>query len=48
MKVTFRIVSIGERFTHNGIQYIKQSTRTARLVNYDRVFYIGQFEGCEV
>lgn len=48
MHITFRIISIGERFMLNGNEYIKQSTRTARMLSTGRTFYIGQFEGCKV
>ena len=46
MHITFRIISIGERFMLNGNEYVKQSTRTARMLSIDRVFYIGQMDVC--
>jgi hypothetical protein len=48
MGITFRIVRIGELFTCNGNTYIKQSTRTAKMVSNGRVFYMGQMETCKV
>jgi hypothetical protein len=48
MKITFRVVRVGELFSHNGNLYQKQSTRTARLLSANRVFYIGQMEACKV
>jgi hypothetical protein len=38
----FNEIRIGSMFRFNGSDYRKQSTRTARNLNYDRVFYIGQ------
>ena len=32
MKVTFRMVRIGEMFTLNGNTYVKKSTRTASMI----------------
>lgn len=40
----FNEVRVGSLFRHNGNDYQKQSTRTARNLNYDRVFYFGQSE----
>lgn len=48
MKVTFRIVGIGERFECNGNTCIKKSTRTAEIVGTGRVFYFGQMDVCKV
>ena len=48
MKVTFRILGIGELFECNGNQYVKQSTRTARMVANGRVFYMEQLAICTV
>jgi hypothetical protein len=42
--VYFEELRIGRLFHLNGNDYIKQSTRTARLLAYDRVFYIGKQE----
>ena len=52
MKVTFRVVRIGEMFQLNGNTYVKKSTRTATMIglgktgDYCRTFYIGQLETC--
>jgi len=40
----FSELRIGRLFHLNGNDYIKQSTRTARLLSADRVFYIGKTE----
>ena len=36
---TFRALPIGAHFTCNGKRCIKQSSRTAKLIDYGRVFY---------
>lgn len=43
--ITFRALPVGAHFTCNGNRCVKQSTKTARLVDYNRVFY---FRGVEV
>lgn len=48
MKVTFRLVRVGEMFTCNGNTYVKKSTRTALMVSSNRTFYIGQLEDCKI
>ena len=48
MNVTFRTIGIGENFILNGNEYIKRSTRTALMLSTNRIFYIGQLEGCKV
>ena len=40
----FNEVRIGRMFHLNGNDYIKQSSRTARMLSNGRVFYIGQKE----
>ena len=40
----FRDFRIGRMFHLNGNDYVKQSTRTARMLSTGRVFYIGQTE----
>lgn len=40
----FKDLALGRMFRLNGNDYVKQSTRTARNINFDRVFYIGQKE----
>lgn len=42
--VTFRALPVGAHFMCNGNRCVKQSTATARLVDYDRVFYFGKTE----
>ena len=44
----FKDLKIGDIFTNNGNKCKKQSTRTALLTDYNRVFYFGQNEICEV
>jgi len=39
MKTIFASLPVGTRFTCNGQECIKQSTRTALMVNVGRVFY---------
>lgn len=40
----FSELRIGRLFHLNGNDYIKQSTRTARMLSNGRVFYIGKAE----
>jgi hypothetical protein len=40
----FKEVRMGRMFRMNGNDYIKQSTRTARMLSNGRVFYFGQRE----
>ena len=42
--VEFAAVSIGRLFHLNGNDYVKQSSRTARMLSNGRVFYIGRAE----
>ncbi len=37
-------MAVGRMFRMNGNDYIKQSTRTARMLSNGRVFYFGQKE----
>lgn len=48
LKITFRMVRVNEMFMCNGNTYIKQSTRTAKMVSTGRVFYFGQMDDCKV
>jgi hypothetical protein len=57
MRVTFRLVRIGEIFQLNGSTYIKKSTKTATVVGIDKNgmycttsswFYVGQMENCKI
>ena len=40
----FKDFRIGRMFHLNGNDYVKQSTRTARMLSNGRVFYFGQTE----
>ncbi len=42
--MSFREVSLFCMFHMNGNDYVKQSSRTARLLTNGRVFYVGQKE----
>lgn len=42
--LNFQELRIGRLFHLNGNDYVKQSTRTARMLSYDRVFYIRKTE----
>jgi hypothetical protein len=44
MRLDFAEIRIGRMFRLNGNDYVKQSTRTARMLSNGRVFYIGQQE----
>jgi hypothetical protein len=48
MRVTFRLVRVGELFNCNGNTYVKKSTRTALMISANRTFYIGQLDNCTV
>jgi hypothetical protein len=43
---SFDDIKIGGLFHLNGNDYVKQSTRTARMLSNGRVFYIGKQEYC--
>lgn len=38
----FKELGVGRLFHCNGNDYVKQSTRTARMLSNGRVFYFGQ------
>lgn len=40
----FSEVKVGETFNLNGNTYVKKSTRTGHLIEFNRRFYIGQNE----
>lgn len=42
----FTEIHVGRMFRLNGNDYVKQSTRTARMLSNGRVFYIAQKRGC--
>lgn len=44
MSRDFAELRIGRLFHLNGNDYLKQSTRTARMLSNGRIFYIGQKE----
>jgi hypothetical protein len=44
MSLEFNEVRVGRMFHCNGNDWVKQSTRTARLLVNGRVFYFGQRE----
>lgn len=39
---SFWELAVGRMFRMNGNDYVKQSTRTARMLSNGRVFYFGQ------
>ena len=40
-RILFKQVKLGCSFLYNGNRFIKVSSRTAKLVEYDRTFYMG-------
>lgn len=44
MSLEFAEVRIGRMFHVNGNDYVKQSSRTARMLSNGRAFYFGQKE----
>lgn len=40
-RILFKQVKLGCSFLYNGNRFIKVSNRTAKLVEFNRVFYIG-------
>lgn len=44
MRMTFRTVAVGQQFVANGNLCLKVSSRTARLLAYDRVFYFRELD----
>jgi hypothetical protein len=44
MGLDFAELRIGRLFHLNGNDYVKQSTRTARMLSNGRIFYIGKTE----
>jgi hypothetical protein len=44
MSLEFNEVRVGRMFHSNGNDWVKQSSRTARLLMNGRVFYFGQKE----
>jgi len=47
MKMTFRTVAHGQRFKCNGVEFVKKTSRTARMVSNSRAFYFGALEPVE-
>lgn len=48
LRLTFKSVRVGKLFMLNGNMYVKQSTRTGKMVSTGRVFYVGQSENVKV
>jgi hypothetical protein len=48
MKKAFSELAIGALFIHNGNVCLKLSTRTARLVQFNRTFYFSKTDFVEV
>lgn len=48
MNTIFFAIPIGTRFMSNGNLCIKQSSRTAKLIDYDKVFYFGGTERVQI
>jgi hypothetical protein len=48
MKVTFRLVRIGEMFNCNDNTYIKKSSRTGLMVSAPHTFYFSQTDLCVI
>ena len=44
MGLAFSELRTGRLFHFNGCDYIKQSTRTARMLDTGRIFYIGKWD----
>jgi len=44
----YKELPVGTHYSYNGNHWIKQSTRTAQLPEYDRWFYFGEFDLCVV
>lgn len=42
--IEFKYVQVGRLFHLNGNDYMKQSTRTARMLSNGRTFYINKLE----
>jgi hypothetical protein len=42
----FHELPIGVTFSYNGNDYVKQSTRTALMLDANRVFYMGMRDIC--
>lgn len=48
MRVTFKAIALGQRFRSNGVEFVKKTSRTARIVSNKMPFYFGQYEQCIV
>ncbi len=46
MYIYFKLLKKGDRFNFSGSEYVKQSTRTAKLSENSRVFYFGTNDLC--
>lgn len=47
MKMIFRNLVHGQKFRSNGVEFVKKTSRTARMVSNRRAFYFGAYEQCE-
>jgi hypothetical protein len=44
----FKYVAVGVSFEYNGNLYLKISSRTAKLISVNRVFYFGMNDNCNL
>ena len=40
----FKALELSQEFTHNGNNYIKNSSRTAKMLSNSKVFYFASYE----
>ena len=48
MKMIFRNLAHGQKFKSNGVEFVKKTSRTARMISNRRAFYFGAYEQCEI
>lgn len=48
MRTQFKALAVGQLFIYNGNVHLKMSSRTSKLVQYGRTFYIDQNATVEV
>ena len=48
LRIPFYNIREGVKFFYNGNEYRKQSTRTARMLENNRVFYFGMADECKL
>jgi len=46
--IEFKFVRVGRLFHLNGNDYMKNSSRTARMLSNSRIFYIGKAEAVHI